>query len=55
MTGFEDEKMQKKLIEEQREKWKVKRVKLQKEHRERKKIILLLSSCLGIVMILILW
>ena len=55
LTGFEDETVQKKMIEEQKEKWKSEKVKIQKEHRERKRIILLLSSCLGIVMVLILW
>lgn len=55
MTGFEDEIVQKKMIEEQKEKWKKLRVKLQDEHQERKRVILLLSSCLGIVMVLILW
>ena len=55
LTGFEDERVQKKMIEEQKEKWKGKRLKLQKEHEERKRIILLLSSCLGILMVLILW
>ena len=55
LTGFEDEMIQKRMIEEQKEKWKSKRVILLKEHRERKRIVLLLSSCLGIVMVLILW
>lgn len=55
LTGFEDETVQKKMIEEQKEKWKGERVKIQKEHRERKRIVLLLSSCLGIIAVLILW
>ena len=55
LTGFEDEIIQKKMIEEQKEKWKKLRVKLQEELQERKRIILLLSSCLGMVMVIILW
>lgn len=55
LTGFEDEALQKKMIEEQKEKWKKLRVKLQDEHQERKRIVLLLSSCLGLVIVLILW
>ena len=55
LTGFEDEIVQKKMIEEQKEKWKKLRVKLQDELQERKRIILLLSSCLGMVMVIILW
>lgn len=55
LTGFEDEMLQKKMIAEQKEKWSSKKIALQKEHKERKRIILLLSSCLGIVIVLILW
>lgn len=55
LIGFDDEVIQKKMIQEQKEKWKNLRVKLQEEHQERKRIILLLSSCLGMVIVLILW
>lgn len=55
LTGFEDEVIQKKMIEEQKEKWKKIRIKLQEEHRERKRVILLMSSCLGMITVLILW
>ena len=55
LTGFEDEEIQKKMIEVQGEKWKSLRVKKQKEHQERKRLIWILSSCMGIMLILILW
>lgn len=55
LTGFEDEEIQKKMIELQGEKWKSLRVKKQKEHRERKRLIWILSSCMGIMLILVLW
>ena len=55
LTGFEDEIVQQKMIEEQQEKWKKRRVKLQDEHQERKRIVILLSLCLGVVTVLILW
>lgn len=55
LTGFEDEIIQKKMIEEQKEKWKKMEIKIREEHQERKRIILLLSSCLGVMVVLILW
>lgn len=55
LTGFEDEMIQKKMIEEQLEKWKSMRIKMQQEHGERKRLILLLSSGLGVITVLILW
>lgn len=55
LTGFEDEVIQKKMIEEQLEKWKNMRIKMQQEHGERKRLILLLSSGLGVITVLILW
>ena len=55
LTGFEDEAIQKKMIEEQLEKWKSMRIKMQQEHGERKRLILLLSSGLGVITVLILW
>lgn len=55
LTGFEDENVQKKMIEEQKEKWKNMRLRKQEEYRERKRLILLLSSCMGIMIVLILW
>lgn len=55
LTGFEDEIVQKKIIEEQKEKWKSVEINLRKEHQERKRIVLLLSFCLGVIIVLILW
>lgn len=55
LTGFEDEDIQKKLIEGQREKWKCIRMQKQEEYQERKKLILTLSSCMGLMLVLILW
>lgn len=55
LTGFEDEEIQKRMIEELVEKWKKLRVRKQKEHQERKRLIWILSSCMGIMLILILW
>ncbi len=55
MTGFEDEEIQKRMIEEQKEKWKNLRLRKQEEHRERKKLVGVLSTCLGLMIVLILW
>lgn len=55
MTGFEDEEVHKKMIEIQLEKWRNERIRKQEEFWERKKIILTLSSCIGMMIILILW
>lgn len=55
MTGFEDGEVHKKIIEMQMEKWRNERVRKQEELLERKKIILTLSSCIGMMIILILW
>lgn len=55
LTGFEDEEVQKRMIEEQKEKWKNLRLRKQEEHQERKRLILILSSCMGIMIVLILW
>lgn len=55
LTGFEDEIIQKNLIEEQKEKWKTMRIRKMEEHQERKRLILVLSSCMGIMVVLILW
>lgn len=55
MTGFEDEDVQKKMIEMQKEKWRNERLKMREELLERKKVILTLSSCLGMMIILLLW
>lgn len=55
MTGFEDEEIQKKMIKEQKEKWKNIRLKKQEEYQERKKLIVTLSSCIGVMTVLILW
>ena len=55
LTGFEDENVQKKMIEEQKEKWKINRLRKQEEHQERKRLIMVLSSCAGIMIVLILW
>lgn len=55
MTGFEDEKLQMKFIEEQRVKLQTLRVKWQKEHLERKRIVWTLGGSIGVILILILW
>ena len=55
LTGFEDEEIQEKLMEEQLKKWKDLRVRKQKEHQERKRLIQILSSCMGLILVLILW
>ena len=55
LTGFEDEEVQKRMIEEQKEKWKNLRLRKQEEHQERKKLIGVLSSCVGLMTVLILW
>ena len=55
MTGFEEGKVHEKMIEMQLQKWKAERVRKQEELWERKKLILTLSSCIGMMMILILW
>lgn len=55
LTGFEDEEIQKRMIEGQGEKWKNLRLRKQKEHQERKRLIWILSSCVGIMLILVLW
>lgn len=55
MTGFEDDDVQKKMIEIQKEKWTNERLSMKEELLERKKVILTLSSCLGMMIILLLW
>lgn len=55
MTGFEDGEVHKNMIGMQMEKWRNERVRKQEEFLERKKIILTLSSCIGMMIILILW
>lgn len=55
LTGFEDVEIQEKLMIEQQEKWKNLRVRKQKEHQERKRLIWILSSCMGLMLVLILW
>ena len=55
LTGFEDENMQKKMIKEQAEKWKKIKLQKQEEYQERKRLAMILSSCLGIMIVLILW
>lgn len=55
LTGFEDEEVQKRMIEEQKEKWKNLRLRKQEEHQERKRLIWVLSSCVGLMSVLILW
>lgn len=55
LTGFEDENMQKKMIEKQAEKWKKIRLQKQEEYQERKRLVMVLSSCVGIMIVLILW
>lgn len=55
LTGFEDEDMQKKMIEKQGEKWKKIRLQKQEEYQERKRLAMILSSCVGIMIVLILW
>ena len=53
-TGFENEKVQRKLIETQQEKWKTLRERVQEESREKKKVILLLSFSAGVLIVLLL-
>ena len=55
LTGFEDENIQKKMIEEQAGKWKKLRLQKQEEYQERKRLVMILSSCIGIMIVLILW
>ena len=55
MTGFEDSKVHQKMIGMQLEKWSNERIRKQEELWERKKLILTLSSCIGMMMVLILW
>lgn len=55
LTGFEDAEIQKHMIEEQKEKWKNIRIRKEREHQERKRLILILSSCMGLMIVLILW
>lgn len=55
ITGFEDEESQKRMMEAQKEKWKNVRIQKQEEFRERKRLILSLSPCIGLLIILVLW
>lgn len=55
LSGFEDEEIQIRMIEGQQEKWKTLRIKKQKEHQERKKLITTLSFSMGLMLVLILW
>ena len=53
-TGFENEEIQKKMILVQQEKWKKIRERVQEENREKKKIVMLLSFSVGMLIVLIL-
>ena len=53
-TGFENEEIQKNMILVQQEKWKKIRERAQDENREKKKIILVLSFSVGMLIVLIL-
>ncbi|MBR5597888.1 MAG: stage III sporulation protein AB [Lachnospiraceae bacterium] len=53
-TGFEDEVIQIKLVEEQREKWKERKLTIRKGQLERERIVWTISLCAGIVLILVL-
>lgn len=55
LTGFDDENIQKYMIEEQKEKWKHLRLRRQEEYQERKRLIRILSTCMGLILIIILW
>lgn len=55
LSGFEDEEIQKSMIEGQKEKWKCMRERKQKEHQERKKLVGTLSTAVGLMLVLILW
>lgn len=55
LSGFEDEEIQKRMIEGQKEKWKNLRERKQKEHQERKRLITTLSFSMGLMLVLILW
>ena len=54
VSGYEDERIQMKLVEEQREKWKDLKISIRKGQQEREKIVWTVSWCAGIVLILIL-
>ena len=54
ITGFEDEIIQKKIVEEQLRKWKETRINIQKGQQERERIVWTVSLCGGIVLVLIL-
>ena len=51
--GFEDERIQISLMEEQREKWREIKINTRKGQQEREKIVWTVSWCAGIVLILI--
>ena len=54
LTGFEDEIIQKKMVEEQIRKWKEMKLNIQKGQQERERIVWAVSLCGGIVLVLIL-
>ena len=54
LTGFNDEKVQIKMIDELQKKWMDLRLEWIKEQQERKKIVWTLSACSGLILILIL-
>lgn len=53
--GYEEEKLQNEMISMQKEKIKAFRIRVQEENREKQRIVLLLSSCGGILLVLVLW
>ena len=54
ITGFHDENVQIKMMEEQQRKWKKVQADLMEGQRERKKMIWTLSACSGVMLILVL-
>lgn len=52
--GFENQEMQEKMLISQREKWKKVRERAQEEGQEKRKIVMLLSFSIGILIVLIL-
>lgn len=53
-TGFEEEMLQNNMLKQQQEKIRNFRLQVQEETREKKRVIMLLSSCAGILLVLIL-
>ena len=54
ITGFNDEKVQIKMLEEQQRKWRKVQLDLMEGQQERKKMVWTLSACSGAILILIL-